>query len=114
MIHVLLWEGDEEAAWRAAQQGGCADGLWLELARRRASTHPADVVTVFRQQIEASVALTKRDGYDRALSLLAELRTCHERTDTLGQFEVYMTRLRDANSRKHSFTARLKTAYQPR
>ena len=34
--------------------------------------------------------------------------------DTLGQFEVYMTRLRDANSRKHSFIARLKTAYQPR
>ena len=66
-----------------------------------------------RQQIEASVALTKRDGYDRALSLLAELRACHERTDTLGQFEVYMTRLRDANSRKHSFSARLKTAYQP-
>jgi hypothetical protein len=26
---------------------------------------------------------------------------------------VYLTRLRDANSRKHSFTARLKTAYQP-
>lgn len=114
LIHVLLWEGDEEAAWRAAQQGGCADGLWLELARRRASTHPADAVTVFRQQIEASAALTKRDGYDRALSLLAELRTCHERMDTLDQFEGYVTRLMDANSRKHSFTARLKTAYQLR
>jgi uncharacterized Zn finger protein len=60
LIHVLLWEGDEEAAWRAAQQGGCADGLWLELARCRAPTHPADAVTVFRQQIEATVALTKR------------------------------------------------------
>jgi hypothetical protein len=100
LIHVLLWEGDEEAAWRAAQQGGCADGLWLELARRRASTHPADAATVFRQQIEAAVALTKRDGYDRALSLLAELRACHERMDTLDRFDVYVTRLRDANSRK--------------
>jgi hypothetical protein len=69
---------------------------------------------VVRQQIEASVALTKRDGYDRALSLLAELRTCHERTDTLDQFEGYVTRAMDANSRKHSFTARLKTTYQPR
>jgi len=114
LIHVLLWEGDEEAAWRAAQQAGCAAGLWLELARRRASTHPAEAATVFRQQIEAAVALTKRDGYDRALSLLAELRACHERMDTLSQFEVYMTQLRDANSRKHSFIARLKTAYQPR
>jgi hypothetical protein len=114
LIHVLLWEGDEEAAWRAAQQGGCADGLWLELARRRTSTHPADAATVLRQQIEAAVALTKRDGYDRALSLLAELRACHERMDTLDQFDDYVTRLRNANSRKHSFTARLKNACQPR
>lgn len=60
------------------------------------------------------MTLTKRDGYDRALSLLAELRACHERMETLDQFEVYVTRLRDANSRKHSFVARLKTVYQPR
>jgi hypothetical protein len=60
------------------------------------------------------VALTKRDGYDRALSLLAELRACHERMDTLDQSDDYVTWLRNANSRKHSFTARLKNACQPR
>lgn len=50
----------------------------------------------------------------RALSLLAELRACHEGMGTLDQFDVYVTRLRDSNSRKHSFTARLRKAFQSR
>ncbi len=32
LTYVLLREGDEEATWRVALQGGCADGRWLELA----------------------------------------------------------------------------------
>ena len=27
LVHVLLWEGEVDAAWRAAQHGGCAEGL---------------------------------------------------------------------------------------
>jgi hypothetical protein len=35
-VRVLLWEGEDEAAWHEAQTGGCSDDLWLRLADRRA------------------------------------------------------------------------------
>ncbi|MCC5581015.1 hypothetical protein IMZ11_35925 [Microtetraspora sp. AC03309] len=110
LIHVLLWEGEDEAAWSAAQRGGCADGLRLGLARRRALTHPEDAVPVFHRLIEAAVALTQRDGYDRTLSMLGELRSCHQRMNSLDEFDAYVTRLRNANRRKHRFAARLEKA----
>jgi hypothetical protein len=38
LVEVLLWEGDVDAAWQAAQDGGCRDDLWLRVARERATT----------------------------------------------------------------------------
>jgi len=42
LVRVLIWEGDVEAAWQAASEGGCTPSLWLELAERRRPDHPSD------------------------------------------------------------------------
>ena len=48
LVRILLWEGREEDAWREAQQGGCAEALWLELAGKREKEHPEDALEIYR------------------------------------------------------------------
>jgi hypothetical protein len=52
LVNVLLEEGDVQAAWEAAHNGGCLEGVWLTLARQRAQQHPRDAIPVFCHQIE--------------------------------------------------------------
>jgi phytoene/squalene synthetase len=78
-VHVLLWEGEVEAAWRAAHDGGCAEGLWPVLARCRAEQHPADAIPVLRRHVDEVIASGKRDAYERAADLITELGTYHDR-----------------------------------
>jgi uncharacterized Zn finger protein len=114
LVHVFLWEGDVDAAWRAAQHGGCAEGLWLSLARQRAEQHPGDAVPVLRRHIQAALASTKRDAYEHAAGLLAELGTYHERIGTSADFRDYVCALRKANSRRRNLMAAFDTAGLPR
>jgi uncharacterized Zn finger protein len=113
-VHVLLWEGDIDAAWRAAKVGGCAEGLWLTLARQRAERHPGDAVPVLRRHVEAAIASTKRNGHDHAAGLLGELGTYHERIGTSADFSDYVCALRKANSRRRNLLAAFDAAGVPR
>jgi len=114
LVHVLLWEGDVDAAWRAAQDGGCAEGLWLSLARRRAEQHPGDAVPVLRRHVDAAIASAKRDGYERAAGLLAELGNYHEKLGTSVAFADYVRAVRKANSRRRNLLAAFDAAGLPR
>ncbi|MBM0235879.1 hypothetical protein JNW88_00050 [Micromonospora sp. ATA32] len=114
LVHVFLWEDDVDAAWRAAQDGGCAEGLWLVLARRRAEQHPADAVGVLRHHIDAVIASGKRDAYDRAAGLLTELWAYHDRLGTSADFADHVRAVRAANSRRRNLLAALDRADLPR
>ena len=114
LVHVLLWEDDVDAAWRAAQDGGCAEGLWLSLARRRAERHPADAVPVLRRHVDAAIASANREGYARAAGLLAELGTYHDRLGTSAEFAGEVRAVRKANSRRRNLLAALDAAGLPR
>jgi hypothetical protein len=114
LVHVLLWEGDVDAAWRAAQHGGCAEGLWLSLARQRAEQHPGDAAPVLRRHVDAAVASATREGYEQAAGLLAELGSCHERLGTSAEFAGYVRAVRKANSRRRNLLAAFDAAGLPR
>jgi uncharacterized Zn finger protein len=107
---VFLWEGDVEAAWRAAHDGGCAEGLWPVLARRRAEQHPADAIPVLRRHVDEVIASGKRDAYERAADLITELGTYHDRLGTSAEFTDYVRTLRQANSRRRNLLAALDRA----
>jgi len=113
LVHVLLWEGDVEAAWRAAHDGGCAEGLWPVLARRRAEQHPADAVPVLRRHVDEVIASGGRDAYERAAALITELGTYHGRLGTSAEFADYVRTLRRANSRRRNLLAALDRAKLP-
>ncbi|MGH3885362.1 MAG: DUF6880 family protein [Pseudonocardiaceae bacterium] len=113
LVNVLLGEGDVHAAWEAAHDGGCVEGVWLTLARQRAQQHPRDAIPVLCRQVEAAVEVAKRDGYEQAVSLLKEASECYERVDASAEFADYMRSLRAAHRRKRNFIAALDAARLP-
>jgi hypothetical protein len=113
LVNVLLEEGDVAAAWQAAHDGGCLEGVWLTLARQRAKQHPQDALPVFRRHIETAVDITKRDAYQHAVSLLTEMREYYERAGAAAEFAEYVQRLRAAHRRKRNFIAALDTTRLP-
>jgi uncharacterized Zn finger protein len=110
LVNVLLWEGDVDAAWAAAQHGGCGEGLWLELARMRATDHPQDAIPVLQRHVATAIETKNRRGYQEAVRLLTELRAIYDRAgDGIG-FAAHVRWLRSHHARKWSFLEELDRA----
>ncbi len=113
LVNVFLWEGDVQAAWEAAHQGGCVEGVWLALARQRAQQHPRDAIPVFCRQVETAIDVAKRGGYEQAVRLLTEVSECYQRAGASAEFAEYLRGLRAAHRRKRTFIAALDAARLP-
>jgi tetratricopeptide (TPR) repeat protein len=48
LVEIFLWRKETEAAWREAREGGCGDGLWMQLAQLREDGHPADALQIYQ------------------------------------------------------------------
>jgi uncharacterized Zn finger protein len=98
LVRVYLWERDGEAAWREAQEGGCSADLWLQLARIREVEHPAEALTVYREQIDRILIDTGERAYTEAVKLLPRVR------ETMGRvgedFTAYLAGLRTTHKRR--------------
>lgn len=98
LVRVFLWERDAEAAWREAQEGGCAPDLWLQLAKTREAEHPADALAVYRREVDRILIATGDRAYAEAVRLLPRLR---EMMDRVGEdFAAYLTDLRTTHKRR--------------
>ena len=100
VVSVLLWEGETDAAWDAAGEGGCRPDLWLTVARERAEDHPADALPVLVREAERSLEGGNRSAYRQAATLLLEARRLAERSDGLEEFDDHVRRLRERNRRR--------------
>ncbi|GAA3669576.1 hypothetical protein GCM10022267_65360 [Lentzea roselyniae] len=86
LVEILLADDEIEAAWRAAVDGGCSDGLWLRLARVRAASHPADAIPVLLRAAEQAIEFRNRDSCRTAARLLAGTKVLSARCDPEGGF----------------------------
>lgn len=100
LVEVLLWEGDVESAWDAAQTGGCRRGLWLQVGRERAKTHPADAIPIVTEAAEQAIETKNRSAYRDAAKLLAEVRTLARRSGDEDDFRSYLRQLRAKHKAK--------------
>ncbi|MFI9384342.1 DUF6880 family protein [Kutzneria sp. NPDC052558] len=107
LVEVLLWEGNDEAAWQAAVDGGCRDELWLRLARQRAATHPADAIPVLLAAADQSIGHKNRDSYRVAAGLLAEAGPLFARCDRQKDFRSHLAALRAAHRPKRALREEL-------
>ncbi len=102
LVRILLWEGRPDDAWHEAQKGGCADGLWLDLARERESDHPEDALTVYTPRIGPMVAAATGD-YSEPVRFLLRIRRLMTRLGRQDEFAREIEELRSTFKRKRNF-----------
>jgi uncharacterized Zn finger protein len=100
LVEVLTDEGDIDAAWEAAHHGGCTRAHWLDLARARASDHPADAIPVIKREILDTLASGNRKAYQSAARLAKELLSHAHRADQDTRIAAWIKELRTTNARR--------------
>lgn len=110
LVRIFLWEKDTEAAWQEAQQGGCSDGLWRNLAAGREQQYPQDALPVFQAQVEAALGGKNNDAYREAIGLLRKVRELMLRLGRDAEFARYLESVRAAHKPKRNFRKMLEHA----
>ena len=103
LVRVFLWEKDVGAAWREAQQGGCSNDLWMELAAKLEKDHPEDVLPIYLAQIEPTLARKSNDAYQTAVSHLRKVRGLMIRLGREAEFARHLASIRTAHKAKRNF-----------
>ena len=109
-VSILLWEGEVEEAWRHAVAGGCDEGQWETLARKRAASHPADARWVYESQLEAALVPASDGAYERVVELLQRLRPLYHALDESSALDELVTDIRRRHGRRRKLLERLDAA----
>lgn len=99
---MFLWEKDVEAAWQEANQGGCSNNLWMELAAKREREHPEDALPVYQRQIEPTVSQKNNEAYREAIGLLGKIRELMVRLSQEVDFGRHLESVRVAHKPKRN------------
>ena len=103
LVRIFLWEKDEEAAWREAQEGGCSNDLWLELAAKRYKDHPEEALPIYQRQIEPTLDRKNNEAYAETIGLLRKVRDLMVRLERKDEFTDYLDKVRAAHKPKRNF-----------
>jgi uncharacterized Zn finger protein len=103
LVRVLLWEGDPDAAWEAAGEGGCSRDLWLKLADLRRAKHPEDTLGVYRRHVEDVIAGKDKRAYAEAVRLIDEtMRALYDESGRPEDFDAYVEEVRTSHRAKRN------------
>jgi uncharacterized Zn finger protein len=103
LVRIFLWEKNEEGAWREAQEGGCSNELWLELADKRERDHPEDALPIYQRQIEPTLDRKNNEAYAETINLLRKVRELIVRLERKDEFTNYLEKVRAAHKPKRNF-----------
>jgi len=103
LVEIFLYEGDVEAAWREARDGGCSDGLWLRLAEAREKDHPEDAAPIYLKQAEEAIVEVRNARYDESVGLLVKAATVMKRMGRTEEFVRNLEALRVKYKIKRNF-----------
>jgi uncharacterized Zn finger protein len=103
LVRVLIWEGDADAAWQAASEGGCGRDLWLKLADLRRAEHPEDALGVYRRHVEDVIAGKDKRAYAEAVRLIDEtMRPLYAESGQPEDFDSYVEEVRAGHKAKRN------------
>ena len=94
LVEILLHEGDLEAAWREAKEGGCSKQLWLSLARARENAHPEDAAPLYLALARHAISLVGNGKYEPGVDLLNSAAANMSRLGKSAEFSREMQLLR--------------------
>jgi uncharacterized Zn finger protein len=103
IVSILLWEKDVDGAWREAQTGGCSSALWLELARLREKSHPADALPIYQRTIEPTLNRKDINAYREAVRTLRIVYRLMKELGKDADFTAYLEQVRAAHRQKRNF-----------
>ena len=103
LVRVFLWEGNVDAAWEVAGEGGCTQELWLELAAHRRAEHPEDALAVHRRHVEDVIAGKDKRAYAEAAHLIDDtIRTLFAECGRPSDFGAYVDDVRARHKPKRN------------
>ena len=100
LVDILLYEGQVDAAWDAAQAYGCRAPMWLTLARAREETHSLDAVVVY--EAAALEIIDRKDAkqYQSAVDLMVRLRRLADSAGRPDRFASLLEQVRTEHKAK--------------
>lgn len=107
LVQIFLWEKDVDQAWQEAQEGGCHESLWLELARKREHDHPEDALAVYQSLVEPTIMRMNNDAYRAAVGLVKKAGRLLKQLGRADEWSEYLNNLRANHRRKRNFIALL-------
>lgn len=105
LVKIFLWEKDIDAAWAEAEEGGCHESLWRELAAMREADHPEDALAVYQSLVEPQVKQTNNDAYRDAAALVKKIALLFRRLGREEAWNHYRNTLCETHKRKRNFMA---------
>lgn len=107
LVEVFLYEGDVDAAWSEAENGGCSSGLWLNLAKRGEKQHPDRSVNVYTRHIKTLLRNTGDRVYEEAVTTLARIKKLQSRSGEKAAFGGLVLEIRATHRRKRKLMGML-------
>ncbi|GMU77263.1 MAG: hypothetical protein AMXMBFR46_00640 [Acidimicrobiia bacterium] len=99
---MLLDEGDTDAAWAEANRAGVSARLWLEFAAAREADHPADVIPIYQDDVEATIAGKNNNAYLASVRRLDHIATLMAAAGQPEPFAPYVAEVRARNKPKRN------------
>ena len=106
LVEILLYDGDADAAWDAAQGYGCDERWWMTLARAREATNPADAIPIYERTVESLIDKKNAKAYSEAVKLMARIERLHAAADDNG-WAPYLTDITTRHRAKRSLLAKI-------
>jgi uncharacterized Zn finger protein len=102
LVSVFLWEGDADAAWTEAVEGGCRHELWMRLAELREGEHPEDAIEIYRRDVDRTIDAKNNRAYAEAVDRMKRIRRLMDRGGQGDDFGAYAASVRAANKPKRN------------
>jgi uncharacterized Zn finger protein len=102
LVQIFLWEGEVDAAWQEARQGGCSKDLWLALARELEASRAEDAISIYRQWIEPTIDRKNNDAYKEAVGYLRKIYQLMTPLNQKQEFKDYLSKVRVAHKTKRN------------
>ena len=102
LVEILAYEGRVEAAWNAATLHGCAERMWMTLARAREKTHPSDAMGVYEPRVLELINRKKTQAYRSAVDLMERIRHLADAANEPDRFRSLLERVRTEHRAKRN------------
>ncbi len=103
LVSIYTWEGEIDAAWKAARDHGCERSTLLRLAKQSEKTRPDDALAVLQAEVHEVLGVANRRAYTEAIGLLRRIERLMGRMGQSDGFRAYAAKVRAANARRPAF-----------